>query len=167
LELSWRQAAIHNPLIFHTQAAAGAGWALLTNQAKDETGMKVLRQNLFEQSHQALQHVNKAIRNPDFEPTEEHLYAIAGLACQSGALHTSSEPFPLSPTASLQNWYILGLFDIAHAHVAPMYYFVDKKGGLSAFERYGLADVLEWFVNSLWERFKMTLLTIDTGLMYT
>jgi hypothetical protein len=153
LELSFRQAAIHNPLIFHTQAAAGAGWALLTNQAQDENGMTLLRTNLLEQSSQALHHVNKAIRNPNFESSEEHwcalLFAIAGLACQSGLLHTSSEPFPLSPMASLQNWYILGLFEIAHAHVTPMYYFVEKRGGLSSFERYGLADVLEWYVDPL------------------
>jgi hypothetical protein len=147
LKVSWKKAYVHHPFLFHSEAVAALGTALLTHSDKTTGIGKILRQTMMEQNSLALREIKKEVENPAFEPSDEHIHAITLLACQSGTLRESDEPYPLSPLCSLQNMYFFGKFDVTYAHVSAMYDAIALKGGIKTIKQYALADILEAYEN--------------------
>lgn len=143
LKVSWKQASVHFPFLFHAEAAAAAGCAFQNFSDKGTNAAKLLRQTQLEQCQLALRHISDEIKRPDFQPSDEYIHAISHLACQSGTLHESDEPYPLSPLAPYQNIYFFGKFDVTYPHVEAMYDIIGQQGGLTSIKQYALADILE------------------------
>jgi hypothetical protein len=89
-----------------------------------------LRRLHIEHNHLAVKQLRKDVAKVGFVPADEHIFAMAFLAFQSGDVTISEEPYPHSPMADLNSYYRLSQFDHVQEHALAIRKCVAIKGGI-------------------------------------
>jgi hypothetical protein len=143
LQIAWKQASLACPVLFHAEVVVSIGYVLLTINGQNTSLVKSLENLQAQYYGHALQLLRQDVADPNFQPTEGHLLAIALLACQDAPTVEVRDAFPRSPVANLQNNYNFSRFPITVEHITAFYKLVSMRGGIDTVRSHAVREVLE------------------------
>jgi hypothetical protein len=149
LRISFMRDVVHHPVLYHTYTVGATALSLSKASENDSYTVQSLRQTHLEHYQKAIRFLNEELQKPTFQPEDHHIHAICGLARHTKPMQGSDqivalalEPYPLSPTAWLENIWPMSILDLVIPHVDAMYTMVSMRGGLLTVPR-PLQDILQ------------------------
>jgi hypothetical protein len=144
LIITWRQAAVQYPFLYHAQAVYSATVALIAIGLRENTLARSLRRIQLEEYNLALQAMSREISHPNFKPTDAHIHAVAILIWVEPREAVDMQEVPSkSVVCSLQSFNYVGEMDLINSHVKGFYDLVDLKGGIATVRSYNLEHLME------------------------